>query len=164
MVVFASLVMACNDPVRNTQLNELGDEAETVPAGPLHRPGQPCLACHGGEGPADGAFALAGTVYQASNDAKPLHDATVRLIDSVGAEYAVVSNCAGNFWASADNFRPAWPVWTKIEYGSESVEMTSAMFREGSCGECHADPATPRSVGHLYFADETRSFSQEPCK
>jgi hypothetical protein len=164
LLVVAFVTAACNDPVRNTEVSELGAEARGVPAGPLHRPGQPCLACHGGDGPADTEFALAGTVYQRIDGKVPLHDATMRFIDSAGAEYGVVSNCVGNFWASADNFRPVWPVWTKLEYEGNSVEMTSAMFREGSCGECHADPASPSRVGHLYFADENGSLSQERCR
>ena len=156
--------IGCNDPVRNTAIDELGGEAPGVPAGPLHRPGQPCLVCHGGEGPADGDFALAGTLYQRQSKSDPLHDARVDFIDSVGDEYSVVSNCAGNFWVGAENYRPVWPVWVKVEYQGDSVEMTSAVFRDGSCGSCHGDPASPSQVGYVYFADETTSFSQEPCK
>lgn len=164
LALVAVTSIGCNDPVRNDELDDLSGEAPGVPAGPLHRPGQPCLVCHGGEGPANSQFALAGTVYQSQTEQKPLHDARVHLIDSVGNEYAVVSNCAGNFWAGAENFRPVWPVWVKLEYDGDSAEMTSAIFRDGSCGTCHADPATPSQVGHVYFADSTKKFSQEPCR
>ncbi len=159
-----SALAACNDPVRNTAIDELGAEAKGVPAGPLHRPGQPCLACHGGEGPADSEFAFAGTLYQRPSDDRPLHDARVHVIDSLGAEYTVVSNCAGNFWAGAENYRPVWPAWVKVEYQGDAVEMTSAIFRDGSCGACHGDRATPNDAGHVYFADSAARFTQEPCR
>jgi hypothetical protein len=164
VVVSVLLVSSCNDPVRNTTVDELGGETPGVPAGPLHRPGQPCLVCHGGEGPAESEFSIAGTLYQSAAGTKPLHDARVRVIDSSGDEYDVVSNCGGNFWASAANFRPRWPVWVKVEYEPESVEMTSAIFREGSCGACHGDPASSRGAGHVYLTDTSSSFSQEPCR
>jgi hypothetical protein len=160
----ALAVAGCNDPVRNSAIEALGGEAPGVPPGPLHRPGQPCLVCHGGEGPAESEFTLAGTVYQKATGTKPLHDARIRFIDSAGSEYVVVSNCGGNFWASAANFRPLWPVWTKVEYEAESVEMTSAIYREGSCGACHRDTATPSSAAHVYLADDTSAFSEEPCR
>lgn len=155
---------ACADPMRERSLASLGDELPGVPRGPSHRPGQPCLVCHGGQGPAEGVFAFAGTLYQRRSDAAPLHDARVRAIDASGAQYDVVSNCAGNFWVRAANFEPRWPLWMKVELGAESVEMRSPSFREGSCGACHEDPATPSSVGHVYFADDDSGFSQEPCR
>ena len=30
----------------------------------LHRPGQPCLTCHGGKGPGHVEFSIAGTLYK----------------------------------------------------------------------------------------------------
>ena len=55
----ASLVWACGDPVHDARVAALGDERPGVPAGPNHRPGQPCLACHGGDGPSDVELAVA---------------------------------------------------------------------------------------------------------
>ena len=163
VTVLGCFALRCADPVRDQTLESLGEENPAVPEGPLHRPGQPCLVCHGGDGPAEGEFSLAGTVYQRPVQTAPLHDARVSIIDSTGLQYSVVSNCAGNFWARAENFQPVWPVWVKVSFGEDVVEMTSAISREGSCSGCHEDPASPSSPGHVYFADETVEFVQQPC-
>ena len=155
---------ACQDPVRERLLDELGDEDPAVPVGPLHRPGQPCLACHGPEGDAEPRFSFGGTVYQTPGSLEPLHDARVRFIDSNGEQYAVTSNCAGNFYSGADNFKPAWPVWMKVEFGEWTAEMVSPSSREGSCAACHGDPASPSSVGHVYLVEDDAGFTQERCE
>lgn len=157
------LSLSCADPARKQAVEELGGEAPGVPEGPLHRPGQPCLVCHGAEGPAESEFTFAGTVYQTRGAALPLHDATVHFIDSTGTQYSVVSNCAGNFWIGGGNFDPVWPVWMKVQLGDEVAEMISGTYREGSCSACHQDPASPSTVGHIYLSTD-ESFSQEACE
>lgn len=163
-VLLGLAVLACEDPVYDRQVEALGGEDPAVPRGPLHRPGQPCNLCHGEDGEASPRFAFAGTVYRTPGLLEPLHDATVRIIDSSGAQYSVRSNCAGNFYVGADNFRPVWPVWMKLEYDDWSAEMVSSASREGSCAACHRDPASPSSVGHVYLAEDGAGFTQEPCE
>jgi mono/diheme cytochrome c family protein len=150
--------------MRTRSLDELGGEDPAVPVGPLHRPGQPCLVCHGDDGPAESRFSLAGTVYQRQDSRTPLGGVKVRFIDSDGAQYEVASNCAGNFYVGATNFEPAWPVWTKMEWRETFQEMASPIFREGSCGACHRDPPTPAAVGHIYMGDGQTDFPGEACK
>lgn len=157
------LAAACSDPIRTRAMDELGGEAPGVPAGPLHRPGQPCLVCHGEDGPSESRFSFAGTIYARPSTAEPLAGARVRFIDSSGAQYAVSSNCAGNFYVGDTNFRPVWPVWMKVEFGDLTQEMVTPSFREGSCGACHQDPATPTSVGHLYVGDDRSTFPKGNC-
>ena len=103
--------VGCGDPVRERSIEQLGGEDPRTPVGPLHRPGQPCLVCHGDEGPAESHFSFAGTVFQRQGSAVSLHDARVRFIDSTGAQYTVTTNCAGNFYVGASNYQPVWPVW-----------------------------------------------------
>lgn len=157
-------LVACDDPVPERLIDELGGEDPAVPEGPLHRPGQPCVLCHGDEGDAEAKFSFGGTVYQTPGSQEPLHDALIRFIDSTGAQYSVISNCAGNFYAGADNFKPVWPVWMKVELGDLTAEMVSPTSRERSCAFCHRDPASPSSVGHVYLAEDGAGFSQEPCE
>ena len=57
-------VLSCYDPVHDQEVAALGGEAPGVSPGPTHRPGQPCNVCHGGVGPANLRFSVAGTVYQ----------------------------------------------------------------------------------------------------
>jgi len=165
-LVFATstLASACNDPVQARQEDVLGDEDPSVPEGPLHRPGQPCLVCHGEEGSVDPKFSFAGTLYQKAGLLEPLHDATVRFIDGSGQQYSVTSNCAGNFYVGASNFVPKWPVWMKVEYDGLTAEMVSSSTREGSCGACHKDPASPSTVGHVYLVEDSAAFSQGGCQ
>jgi hypothetical protein len=67
---------------------------------------------------------------------------------------------------------PNWPVWSKVECSNAAAgggsslapaEMTSAIFRESSCSFCHADPAGPSTVGHLYFSDNESGLPQGAC-
>ena len=54
-LVFSTIAIAlgaCVDETHELQVQALGGEAPGVPKGPLHRPGQPCLVCHGEAGPA----------------------------------------------------------------------------------------------------------------
>ena len=46
----ASALAACVDESHELQVQALGAEVPGVPMGPLHRPGQPCLVCHGDQG------------------------------------------------------------------------------------------------------------------
>jgi hypothetical protein len=151
------LLSACaSDPLRERKLAELGDETPGIPVGPLHRAGQPCGVCHGPEGPADSDFALSGTLYETPRALSPLvENATIRFIDWTGRQYRTTSNVAGNFFVRREDYDPIWPLWVKIERSDKMVEMRSAVFRETSCGTCHADPASPSTVGHIYLTEES---------
>ncbi len=55
VAVLATLAVggACGgDPVHDEEVAALGPEPGGGAPGPEHRPGQPCLVCHGGSGPA----------------------------------------------------------------------------------------------------------------
>src|SRR6185437_13022232 len=83
-LLLLGLVLAptgCNDPVPDDEVASLGPEDPNVPPGPLHRPGQPCMACHDGTGPASLAFATAGTIFQDMPDTTPLVAGRVQITD-----------------------------------------------------------------------------------
>jgi hypothetical protein len=160
----AVALAACSDPVHDNAVEKLGPEEHGVPAGPLHRPGQPCVApCHGGSGPGGAVFVLGGTVYKAGDTLDPLPDAILRFIDSEGRRYETASNCAGNFFVDVHDYAPVWPLWVGIEFGGVVPPMTSPIFREGSCAKCHFDPAGPDSAGHVYFAPQPLDFPESAC-
>src|SRR5882672_2217914 len=106
--VVLALAAACGDPTHQDSVAALGPEAQGVPPGPNHRPGQPCLACHGGSGPASRQFSIGGTVYltqrtpYADGGAPPLSapavGAAVMLTDSKSSTRTVATNAAGNFF------------------------------------------------------------------
>lgn len=146
----ASLVAGCADPVLQEQIDALGPETPGVPEGPLHRPGQPCVTCHR-EGSIAEPFSVAGTIYQYEDEAVPLRDALVTLRDSEGRGHVTATNCVGNFFVLPGDFRPAYPISVSVAFGDSEARMTSLIYREGSCAQCHAEPAGAQSVGHVYF-------------
>ena len=85
VIVAAALAAAaagCKDPVHDDAVSALPPEDPSVPPGPLHRPGQPCLVCHDGGGPGSLVFGTAGTIFQDQTDLTPLVAATVQLSDA----------------------------------------------------------------------------------
>jgi hypothetical protein len=143
---------ACMDPVHDDAVKALGPEAPGVPPGPLHRPGQPCLTCHGGEGPADSEFSLAGTVYLLQYEEVPAPSATVVIEDVDGVAGTVTTNEVGSFWVNADKWRPTYPLELSVKYGIITSRMNGNVGRAGSCADCHQPKVGPSSPGHVYVA------------
>jgi hypothetical protein len=188
LLPLALCVAACGDPVRSSAIDDLGDETPGVKPGPLHRPNQPCVLCHDGNGPGNIVLAFGGTVYQAqTGPPTPVVGAIVHFRDSAHNEYRTATNCAGNFFVVDGDYNPVPPVFVKVEFsvtlvspaGSQVVpvieRMTSPMFdtegstvsglRDRSCANCHADPASTSTVGHIYLAPEGAQipFPQVQC-
>jgi hypothetical protein len=150
-VLAAAIAAASCDPVLSGQKDALAGETPGVPKGPLHRPGQPCLLCHDGSIGDPPAFSVAGTVYQDATTKVALENATVTLTDVNGATYATVTNAAGYFYLSPDDFAPAYPMKVSVASGGVTVSMQSHVGWNGACGGCHVDPPGPDSPGHVYF-------------
>jgi hypothetical protein len=164
LAVACALLSGCGDPVRSGAISSLGGEVSGVPKGPLHRPGQPCTVCHGGDGPASLAFSVAGTVYQSPTTAVPLVDAVVFLEDSAGRQYLTGTNCAGNFFVVEDDFQPEWPLFAKLIFGQLENPMSTPIYRDGSCASCHSNPASDSSLGQVYFASPGVQFPPSGCQ
>jgi hypothetical protein len=144
----------CADPVHDNQVAALGNEDPNVAPGPLHRPGQPCLACHGGSGPANTQFTIGGTVYALKGQSQPFAGVVVELVDSNQSTWNVPTNQVGNFWVSVDEWSPAFPVHASLglQNGHVVAVMQSHMGRDGSCADCHYDPPSPYTPGRVYLA------------
>lgn len=142
---------ACIDPVRERAIAALGAETPGVSVGPLHRPGQPCLACHDGEDPDLAAFSVAGTVYIDDSATQPAANVRVILLDADDRRHELTSNCAGNFYVSPEQFRPRYPLWTALELGVDRIEMQSPIGRDGSCAGCHALEASTTRTSAIYL-------------
>lgn len=143
--------IGCGDPVRNGLQDALGPEAPGVERGPLHRPNQPCLACHDGSTAPE--FSVAGTLFVTSTERQPLVGGVVTITDARGAVYWTAANCVGNFYIVPSDFSPTYPFRVAVSYGGESVPMESLIHREGSCASCHVDPKGLSSAGHVYLDD-----------
>lgn len=130
-----------NDPAAQSIIDSLGPEKGAP--GPEHRPGQPCLACHGSYGPASQQFAVAGTVFSLDATMKaivPAKNVRVTIVDSNKSNSRkACTNAAGNFFILADS-------WTDITYPlsptAGGLAMQSLVGRDGSCASCHRLPDT----------------------
>lgn len=150
----------CADPIRTSAIEALGPET-AVPIGPLHRPGQPCGVCHHDDGNA-GPFSVSGTVYFTKGSTNPAAKVEVLLFDTANRSYTVRTNCAGNFFVRPGQMRPVYPLWVTLRHGGKKFEMESAVFREGSCGACHAESAGPRSAGPVFLAPDATEAADLP--
>ena len=182
LVTVLAPMPACEaDPVHANLVSQLGPEASSIPKGEYHRAGQPCVLCHGDEGPASEKFSIAGTVfYGPGNTGIPLVGAgavTVYLEDDNQTKFQVTTNCVGNFWIRPQDWQPAFPVLVTVagtptggNAGQQS--MRSHIGREPSCGMCHqvqSYPTQPGAVvnyyetpGVIYLAADDMTFKGDP--
>ncbi len=167
VVVFTcATLLSCNDPVHDAEVTALGPEVGGVPPGPLHRPGQPCLTCHGGDGPAQSAFSVAGTVFKTADARDAIAGVVVTVLDSRaspvgGVRQQATTNAAGNFFIGNANFTPVFPLHDiRLDFPNLSAAqmMHTRVGRDGSCGTCHFDAPGSSSAhdtpGHVYLVLE----------
>jgi hypothetical protein len=161
---------ACGDPVIDAKRDALGDEVEGVEPGPYHRPGQPCLLCHGPFGSDEPRFSVAGTIHatptnRADKDPKndapvPVADVNVTLTDSFGKTHVAKTNCIGNFYVETKDYDPGFPLRAEIEYPvpgqdgvTKRVVMATRIERDGSCAGCHTGDRGPTTPGWVTCTD-----------
>jgi hypothetical protein len=130
------------DPVPQALINSLGPEHGTP--NELHRPGQPCLACHSPYQGATPLFAIAGTVFttdKASGQLVGLGQVLVQAIDSNGEVRKKCTNSAGNFFvAQSDWMDIEFPLRAEAGLSAGGLSMQSLIGRDGSCATCHKLP------------------------
>lgn len=148
--LLAALALAgCPSPVQDERIESLGPEPDQPSE--LHRPGQPCLACHGeyvGEEP---LLVVGGTVYASPVDSTPFEGATVELTDATGSSIVKTTNEAGNFLVEEGEWEPVFPLRAVVACAEPDGRvrrnvMGTRINREGSCAGCHADEA-PSQLG-----------------
>jgi hypothetical protein len=154
----AAALTGCPSPVQDDLIAELGSE----PGEPseLHRPGQPCLACHGeyvGEEP---ILVVAGTVYATPVDAVAAPGVRVELTDATGSKIEKTTNEAGNFLVEQGEWEPVFPLRAVVECTMPDGRvrrnvMGTRIERDGSCAGCHADEAPSQlGPGRVFCTDE----------
>jgi hypothetical protein len=177
LLPMAAVAAACDaDPVHTAAVNALGPEVAGIPKGEYHRAGQPCVTCHGGEGPASKVFSMGGTVfYGPANNSAPIGvgNATVVLEDDSQSQFQVITNCVGNFYIQPGDWpgHPEFPVLVTVQGQPEGtnlqVSMQSHIGRDGSCADCHQYPTqlnyfqTPGLV-HLSPTDDPTFAGTDP--
>lgn len=146
------IATGCADPTHDQAVAALGGEASGVPVGPLHRPDQPCVTCHGDVGPGSPEFSVAGTVYELFREDTPAVGATVLIEDVTGRTFSATTNAAGNFYVRRADWVPTYPTQMKVTLGTVSKKMTTHVGRAGSCADCHHRDPSQTSPGHVYLA------------
>ena len=143
---------ACVDETHEEQVQALGGEMGGVSPGPLHRPGQPCLVCHGEAGPSSHTFVIAGTVYATQGQSAPAAGVQVELEDSTGSIVTVTTNEAGNFYIATGEWSPIMPILVpQIVQGQTTQQMQTHISRAGSCADCHTLNPGPTSAGPVFL-------------
>lgn len=155
--------------IGTTPEEEAADRAgpEDGDEGPTHRPGQPCLVCHGEDyTPGGEVFAVAGTVFATADEPRGLEGVHVELVDDEGTLFDVTTNRTGNFmistggdgdqedgWLRAGR-SPVFPLHVRVYRGELEQIMRSVIHREGSCAGCHLrDGPGADSVGKVTLED-----------
>ena len=143
--------VSCVDEAHSEAVAALGPE--TGSPGPEHRPGQPCVTCHGGSGPASFQFSVGGTVYLNQGGGAPAPGASVQIEDIDGQIYRVTANATGNFYVALSDFAPRYPTQMAVTSsdGSLTLQMLTHVGRDGSCADCHAATEGPNSAGPVYL-------------
>lgn len=173
MTVIVAALGACGDPTHDDAVTALGPEAPGVRPGPDHRPGQPCLTCHGGSGPGGAQFSIGGTAYAMQGSSSPLQGATVQLTDSRNSTHTTMTNTVGNFYILLSDWAPVAPIGGVTEgdgglnkdhaiqvcqgpcnpndTSEAQAYMVTHIGRDGSCADCHYNPPGPLTPGAIYL-------------
>lgn len=155
-VLLLGVGSSCNlNPVHRAGVNNLGDEnSDAYPVeSEFHRPGEPCALCHSKDGPADTEFVLAGTVFWGPDRYdRRVDQAYVRFNGPDDARKCYVTNCNGNFYVKAEDYKNLkFPLLVSVERvklpngpnpaTDESSlvvrRMSGHIGREASCATCH---------------------------
>jgi len=130
-------------------------EVQSSPGAASHRPGDPCLSCHGESGIAEPPLSVGGTVYASSTSAKEskgLANVALTITDARGVTAELVTDDAGNFYT--DEPLEA-PLLATVESGSGPIEMP-VHAPSANCNTCHRNPgANARALGWIRPARET---------
>lgn len=175
LVALSALCLAsCGNRAVDDRIATLGDELPGVPPSEFHRPGQPCVLCHGEYLQDEPIMTVAGTIHAVPTDGQPLpvKGVIVKLTDSFGEQFEKGTNCAGNFFITKEEWIPAFPLRAEIEYpvpgsagSTKRVVMSTRISRDGSCAGCHYGPPNQGSPGWVTCAETNPDPpfpSQEP--
>jgi hypothetical protein len=101
-------------------------------------------------------MSVAGTVYQKLDRDVPAEGARVDVTDARGEVWTVWSNCAGNFYITAERWQPVFPLHVRLSHGGvvDPVPMESKIGRDGACASCHLLQTGPSSAGRVYLVDD----------
>jgi hypothetical protein len=122
--------------------------------GPLMRPGDDCLRCHGGSSGGTGEesdeatpWSLAGTVYPTldANADAGIEGVDVQVTDASGFAFHLHTNLAGNFYSAE---QVAFPLQVCVSRNG-ATRCMEASSPHGACNLCHALPPLGEAEGRI---------------
>ncbi len=123
--------------------------------GPLMRPGDDCLRCHGGSpGGSEGlpvrratAWSLAWTVYPSvdADASAGIEGVDVQVTDAAGFSFVLHTNVVGNFYSAES---ATFPLHVCVSRNGSTTCMESSS-PHGACNLCHALPPTGEAPGRI---------------
>lgn len=162
LALLGLFVAACGNRAVDDRIALLGGEAPGVPPSEFHRPGQPCVLCHGEYLQENPVMSVAGTIYAfpAGENPLPVKGVKVKLTDAFGAQKEAGTNCAGNFFIKVEEWDPAFPLRAELEYpvpgspdSTKRVVMSTRISRDGSCAGCHFGKPLQNTPGWVTCAE-----------
>ena len=164
VVLAAAISASCFNPVHSDDVAALGGETSGVREGPTHRPGQPCLVCHGSDGPGSPEFEIAGTIYEYRDvPSGGVGGVKVQISDSSNPPKTVTleSNRAGNFYLEKKRASFYYPLTVElsdsriIDAPAGTKSMITPIGRRGDCSFCHVNNLNPADktthMPHVYL-------------
>ena len=163
IVIASALLAGCPNPVQDKDIEALGGECTDIAESEFHRPGQPCVLCHGEYQRDSPVMSIGGTIFATKSSPTPVGDVEILLTDANGSSppSPVVSNCIGNFFIDSDDWTPAFPLHAEIVCPNpddadepKRLVMGTRITRDGSCAGCHIDKPGDRndSPGWIFCA------------
>lgn len=151
LALLGTVAFACVDPVHDAAVERLGPEDPTIQKGLRHRAGQPCLTCHGGDGPGEPEFSVAGTIYLRRDESEPLEGAIVTITDATGRARSITTNDVGNFRIERSSWKPVFPLKVQVSFDDEIAEMKTLVNGDGACSSCHRGDGDSSHVPRVYL-------------
>lgn len=151
---------SCMDPVQTDAESALGGEINGERPGPTHRAGQPCTVCHSEHGSQSPAFVVAGTVFERRGQTAAAPNVTVVITDVVGSTFATSTNRVGNFFVTANEWQPTFPLFVELQTTNANGEavtkaMKTRIGRDGGCAVCHRGNGDASHMPAVFLKDFT---------
>jgi hypothetical protein len=84
------------------------------------------------------------------------------LTDAEGTIRQLATNQTGNCLIKKSEWTPVYPMRVKVSFGGVSIDMLTHVGRAGACADCHTDPASAASAGHVYLVADPANFPGGP--
>ena len=108
-------------------------------------------------------MSFGGTIYAHLTSNVAAEGATVHVVDARNRTFETATNCVGNFSESGRRIRSDVPVQTAVTLGNYPEVMRTEMHVDGSCNNCHSNPESASSPGHVWVLPDSIPATEPRC-